>query len=52
MTNTWTVYFVDYAEAFDKRVGSPAEIKQIVDSWKDFGCFVKELKPGVWCVQV
>ena len=48
---TWTVYFGDYYEASRKVVDSPEKIQQIVDSYRDFGCFVRELKPGVWFIE-
>ena len=48
-----TVYFCDYGfEGRAKKVGTVEEIKAIVDSWKNNGFTVHELKNNVWVIEV
>ena len=51
---TWTVYFgTGYdMEASRKCTGSPEEMQKLIDSWKNFGCFVHKIRENVWFVEV
>lgn len=51
MNNNWTVYFGDYSDVSGKVVDTPEKIQKIVDSYKDFGCFVREVEPGAWFIE-
>ena len=53
MTNTWTVYFGSLYDhdVSGKRVGTPEEIQAIIDSWKAFGAFIREIESGVWFIE-